>query len=376
LEANAVISAVGQLNRPHFPEISGLDDFEGASFHSAEWDPDVDLRGKRVAVIGTGASAAQLIPEVADDAAELFVFQRTANWLVPTPDYHDDVPAGMQWLLDNLPDYEPWYRLWWFWRTHEGLLPAACVDPSWPDQERSVSAANDFVRELLTMYLQAEFADTPELWDKVIPTYPPIAKRVLRDNGIWARTLKRDHVELVTDPIERIAPNGVVTEDGRKREVDVIIYGTGFNASKFLTPMKVTGRGGADLHETWSGDARAYLGITVPGFPNLFCLYGPNTNIVINGSIIYFSECEVRYLVESIRLLLSTGHRALDVKPEVHDAFNARVDAANRQMAWGASSVNSWYKNAKGRVAQNWPFSLLEYWEQTRVPNPDDYELL
>jgi 4-hydroxyacetophenone monooxygenase len=375
VEVQAVISAVGQLNRPHYPEIEGIDEFEGPAFHSAAWHHDLDLTGRRVAVIGTGASAAQFIPHVAEVADHLLVFQRTPNWLVPTPDYHDDLSDGLVWLLDHLPQYGQWERLWLFWRTHEGLLPAAVVDPDWDGDGRSVSAPNEFVRQLLKAYLEAEFAGAPELVDDVVPTYPPIAKRVIRDNGIWARTLTRQDVELVTAPIERITAKGVVV-GGEERQVDVIIYGTGFHASKFLTPMQVTGRAGADLHQTWAGDARAYLGITVPGFPNLFMLYGPNTNIVINGSIIYFSELEVRYLLGCIRMLLERGKRAVDVRPEVHDAFNERVDEANRRMAWGASAVNSWYKNQFGRVAQNWPFSLLEFWQRTRQPDPDDYELL
>src|SRR5262249_5492255 len=156
---------------------------------------------------------------------------------------------------------------------------------------------------VLTEYIRAEFADRPDLFEKVLPTYPPGAKRMLRDNGIWARTLKRDNVQLITDHIDAITPNGIRTADGVEHEVDVVVYGTGFQASKFLTPMKVTGRAGIDLHEQWNDDARAYLGITVPGFPNLFCLYGPNTNIVINGSIVYFSECEVRYLLACVRML-------------------------------------------------------------------------
>lgn len=373
---HALISAVGQLNRPKLPDIAGIDTFAGPAFHSAKWDHDVDLAGKRVAVIGTGASATQLIPEVAGTAAELVVFQRTPNWLIPSPDYHDDVPAGMTWLLDHIPTYAQWYRLWLFWRTHEGLLPAAVVDEQWDGGGRSVSALNDMVRELLTDYLRTEFADAPELLDAVIPTYPPIAKRVIRDNGIWARTLQRDDVALVTEAIREIIPEGIVTTDGVLHPADLLIYGTGFDASHFLTPMRVVGRGGVDLHQRWHGDARAYLGITVPDFPNLFCLYGPNTNIVINGSIIYFSECEVRYVLESIRLLLEQDQRALVCRADVHDAFNERVDQANRTMAWGASSVNSWYKNELGRVAQNWPFSLLEYWQQTRTVDPDDYELL
>jgi 4-hydroxyacetophenone monooxygenase len=167
----------------------------------------------------------------------------------------------------------------------------------------------------------------------------------------------------------------VITEDGALHEADVLIYGTGFQASKFLTPMKVTGRDGLDLHEHWKGDARAYLGVAVPGFPNLFCLYGPNTNIVINGSIIYFSECGVRYIVGCIEHLLRNRAGALEVKREVHDRFGEEVDAENRRMAWGWSDVNSWYKNDLGRVAQNWPFTLLEYWQRTLRPDPDDFDL-
>jgi 4-hydroxyacetophenone monooxygenase len=198
----------------------------------------------------------------------------------------------------------------------------------------------------------------------------------LRDNGVWARALKRENVSLITESIARITPKGVETVDGEEHLVDVIIYGTGFEASKFLTPMRVTGRGGIDLHEHWSGDARAYLGITVPQFPNLFCLYGPNTNIVINGSIIYFSECGVRYILGCLKLLLDGDHRALDVRADVHDEFNRLVDEENRAMAWGAADVNSWYKNETGRVTQNWPFTLLDYWQRTVAPDPDDYELI
>jgi 4-hydroxyacetophenone monooxygenase len=300
------------------------------------------------------------------------VFQRTPPWLVPTPNYHDDLPSGLRWLLDHVPGYARWDRLWLFWRTHEGLLPMCRVDPAWESTDRAVSAANDIVRMLFTEYLRVEFPDD-ELFEKVLPHYPPVAKRVLRDNGIWARTLMRDDVELVTDVIDEITEKGITTVDGVERHFDVIIYGTGFQASRFLTPMKVVGRGGVDLHEQWDGNARAYLGITIPGFPNLFLMYGPNTNIVINGSIIYFSECEANYILECIHLLFERGARSLEPRREVHDAYNEQVDEENRQMAWGASTVNSWYKNAKGRVAQNWPYSLLEYWQRTRVPDPDDY---
>ena len=233
---------------------------------------------------------------------------------------------------------------------------------------------NDIVRQLFTAYYDVQFED-PELREKVLPHYPPFSKRFVRDNGIWARTFTRDNVTLDVSTIEEITETGVRTADGVVHDVDVIIYGTGFEASKFLTPMTVHGRDGVDLHERWDGEARAYLGLTIPEFPNLFLMYGPNTNIVINGSIIYFSELEARYITECVHLLLAESRTSLEVKRDVHDEYNVRVDAANCRMAWGAASVNTWYKNASGRITQNWPFSLLEFWQWTRTPDPADYVL-
>jgi 4-hydroxyacetophenone monooxygenase len=276
--------------------------------------------------------------------------------------------------MELLPDYTRWDRLWLFWRTHEGLLPAAKVDPDWQLGEESVSTANHMVRLFLTEYLRGEFPED-ELFEKIVPDYPPIAKRIVRDNGVWSKTLRADNCTLVTEKIERVTEKGVRTADGVDHTFDVLIYGTGFQASRFLMPMKVTGRDGVDLHERWDGDARAYLGVVVPEFPNLFMLYGPNTNIVINGSIIFFSELEVHYMLGCIRMALEAGKRTAEVRAEVHDAYNEMIDEANSQMAWGASTVSAWYKNAKGRVSQNWPFSLLEYWQRAREPNPDEFAL-
>jgi 4-hydroxyacetophenone monooxygenase len=376
IEANAVISAVGQLNQPSFPDIPGRDSFAGTTFHSARWRHDVDLGGKRVAVIGTGASAVQFIPEIAPEVGELVVFQRTPAWFGPTEDYHDEVSPGQRWLYGHVRSYSEWNRFWIFWRMGDGVLDGVRVDPDYEPKGAAVSLANDIVRMMLAEYINMQFGDRPDLLEKVMPVYPPGAKRMLRDNGVWAGALKRENVQLVTTSIREITPTGIVTEDGVAHDVDVLIYGTGFQASKFLTPMTITGRSGIDLHEQWNGDARAYLGVTVPGFPNLFCLYGPNTNIVINGSIVYFSECGVRYILGLVKLLLAGGHRALDIRKDVHDEFNEHVDAENKRMAWGWSDVNSWYKNANGRVAQNWPFTLLEYWKRTLEPNPDDYDFL
>ncbi|MGA2952721.1 MAG: NAD(P)/FAD-dependent oxidoreductase [Caulobacteraceae bacterium] len=375
MEANAVVTAVGQLNRPRLPDIEGADSFAGPAFHSSRWRRDVDLTGKRVAVIGTGASAYQFVPEIAPKVVHLEVFQRTPPWPIPGPTYHDDVPEGKKWLLEHVPYYDKWYRFFLFWMLTDGLYEMVRADPAWSGGDGAVSEANAGLRALLEQALAAQAPDRPDLLAKVTPAYPMGGKRALVDNGVWMEALKRDNVDLVTTPIARVTPEGVETKDGVSHPADVLIFGTGFHASKFLWPMRIVGRGGKGLGEVWQGDARAYLGMTTPGFPNLFMIYGPNTNIVVNGSIIFFSECSVRYIVGCLKLLAETGADAIEVKPEVHDAFNAKVDAANALMAWGAPQVSSWYKNATGRVSQNWPFPLVDYWTATVAPNPADFTL-
>ena len=374
LDARAVVSAVGQLNRPKVPDLPGLDSFAGSAFHSARWDHSVDLAGKRVVVIGTGASAFQFVPEIADTVARLTVVQRTPPWLGPTPDYHDAVPAATQWLIEHVPFYENWWRFWLFWMLTDGILPAIERDAAWTG-EGAISPLNDELRQALTGYIAAQVADRPDLLDKLVPSYPPGGKRMLRDNGVWIAALKRPNVELVTERIAEVMPNGVRFADGRVVEADVLIYGTGFHASEFLMPMRVKGAGGRDLRSVWGDDARAYLGMTVPEFPNFFMIYGPNTNIVVNGSIVFFSECSVNYILGCLKLLIDGGAKAIVPKPGVHDAYNMRVDAANATMAWGTPGVSSWYKSKSGRVSQNWPFALVDYWTATRAPKVEDFEL-
>ena len=375
LEAQAVISAVGQLNRPRLPDIEGRETFNGISFHSARWEHGHDLTDKRIAVIGTGASAFQFVPEIAKQASEVFVFQRTPNWIAIEPVYHDDIPEGKHWLLKHVPFYAKWFRVFRFWHIAEGVLDWVKKDASWTDQTHSISPANDELRAHFTKGIKSIVGDDADLLQKCLPTYPPAGKRMLVDNGTWLKTLKRDNVHLVTDPIGAITETGIVTKSGETYEVDKLIYATGFYPSRMLWPMKIKGLGGIDLQEHWDGNPRAYLGMTIPKFPNLFCMYGPNTNIVANGSIIFFSECEMRYILGCIKLLLETGCEALDCEQSVHDAYNQWVDEGNLQMAWGAANVRSWYKNSQGRVTQNWPFTLLEFWKRTQVPDKSDYTL-
>ncbi|TRW14662.1 flavin-containing monooxygenase [Glacieibacterium frigidum] len=374
LRARAVVSAVGQLNRPKMPDLPGVGSFAGPAFHSAEWPEGVDLKAKRVAVIGTGASAFQIVPEIAGEVGSLSIFQRTPPWLLPQPFYHDAVAAGKNWLLEHLPFYANWYRFALFWSLTEFLLPAVAAEDGW-EAPGSISPANAELRGFLEMALAAQYEDRPDLLAKLVPAYAPGGKRMLVDNGVWAAALKRPNVELVTEGVAGIEPAGVRLANGRLVEADVLIYATGFHASEFLMPMRVTGEGGADLHDAWGGDARAYLGMTVPGFPNFFMLYGPNTNIVVNGSIVFFSEASVNYIMGCLKLLIDGGRTALSPKRDVHDAFNLKVDSANATMAWGVDGVSSWYKSASGRVAQNWPFSLVEYWNATRAPRAEEFEV-
>lgn len=372
---NAIITAVGQLNIPKIPEVPGLDAFKGIKFHSARWEHQHDLRGKRVAVIGTGASATQFVPEIAGQPAHMTVFQRSAPWLLPTPNYHDDVAPAQLFLFRCIPYYAKWFRLWLFRRdAADGALPFLFADKTWSDRSVAVGAANEELRTELVEYLREQVRDVPELLEKSIPDYPPGGKRPLRDCGVWLATLRRDDVDLIDSPIAEVSEAGLITEDGRSVAVDVIIFGTGFHADKFLWPMEITGLGGRKLSEEWADGPRAFKGATVPGFPNLFCLYGPNTNIVVGSSIIFFSECTMRYVTGCLKMLLQQGHAAMQCKREVYDAYNRKIDAENLETAWGAPGVRSWYKNKSGRVTQNWPGTHLAYWEMTKAPDPAEFE--
>ena len=374
LTARAVITAVGQLNQPKYPDIPGREAFAGPSFHSARWDDSIALAGKRVVVIGTGASAFQFVPEIAPQVAQLTVIQRSAPWMGPSPDYHSPVQPGKQWALRHVPGYQNWYRFWLFWMLTDGILPAVTRDPAWGGRGDSISAVNAELRGMLEAHIAGQVADRPDLLAKLIPGYAPGGKRMLLDNGVWIAALKRPNVELVTEGVAEILPHGVRLAGGREIDADVLVYGTGFHASEFYLPMRVTGRGGTDLHAHWNGDARAYLGMTIPGFPNFFSIYGPNTNIVVNGSIVFFSECSVNYIIGCLKLLVQGDAKTLTPRRDVHDAYNARVDAANAQMSWGLPGVSSWYKSASGRVSQNWPFALVDYWTATRAPERADFE--
>lgn len=376
LVANAVISAVGQLNRPKLPDIEGRESFEGVAMHSAQWVDGTDLVGKRVAVVGTGASAFQLVPTIAPEVEQLTVFQRSAQWMFPNPNYHATVGPGVAWAIRHLPCYGRWYRFLLFWPACDAGLIAMTVDPDYPDPEHGISAINDAARDMFTQWMADQVGDDPELLAKVVPDYVCLGKRTLQDNGSWLGALKRPNVDLVTEGIERITPTGVRTVDGVDHDVDILVFATGFHANKYLWPMEIVGRDGIVLGDQWGDRPTALYGITVPNFPNLFCLYGPGTNLASGGSLIFHSECQVRYVMGCIETLLAPDVSSIEVRQDAHDEYNARLQARLQEMVWSHPSIRtSWYRNDEGEIYILSPWRLVDYWTWTKAPDPAHFDL-
>jgi 4-hydroxyacetophenone monooxygenase len=372
-EFSAVITAVGQLNRPNLAPARGIENFNGDWFHSAHWNHNVDLRGKRVAVIGTGASAMQFMPTLATTAGDVTIFQRSPQWVRPNNDYHRTVSENTMWLLENMPFYAQWYRFGLFWRFGDGLLRTLRRDPEWQFPERSMNRHNDRHREQLTEHLLQELEGRADLIEKCLPDYPPYGKRILVDNN-WYSTLRRDNVHLVTSAVDRVTNTGIIDADGDKHDFDVIILATGFQAGNLLSPIDIRGVSGTPLRDVWGvDDPRAYLGITVPDYPNMFVLVGPNTFVAHGGSIIYQAECEMRYVTDCIRHMVENGISSVEVKQDVHDEYNERVDAEHDQLVWSHSGLHSWYRNSKGRVFSPMPWRFVDYWQMTHAFNESEY---
>ncbi len=373
LVVNVLICAVGQLNRPAIPEFPGLERFDGEQVHTATWPESLDLAGRRVALIGTGASAIQVGPSIVDQVASLTVYQRSGNWITRSPNIHRVVSDDKKWALNAIPFYAPWYRFQLFWGFADGLFPALRMDPSWDGRRDAVSEFNERRRQSMMRYMRRELEGRDDLLAKVTPAYPPYGKRVLADPG-WYKMLRRDHVELVTSAIERIEPRAIRLADGRSIETDVIVFATGFQAARMLWPMDIKGRQGRSIRQVWGvDDPRAYLGITVPGFPNLFVLYGPNTNLGHGGSAIFLAECQVRYCMSLLRAMITKGYRECECRQDVHDAYNQRIDRELAQLVWSHPSVSTWYKNKRGRIVTNQPWRLVDYWRMTREAALSDY---
>ena len=374
-ESSVLVSAIGQLNDPSRAHFKGEEDFRGLILHSALWSDDIKLDGKRVAVIGTGATSMQLVPSIADRVASVTVFQRTAQWARPVQGYSDRITEGAQWLLAHLPFYVQWYRFNMFWRYGDGLLPFLRKDPAWPHPDRAVNKGNDRHREELTNFILAELKDRPDLIEKCVPTYPPYGKRILLDNN-WFRTLTKPNVELVSDNIDRFTRDGIRTADGQERPFDVVVVATGFKVTEMAARLDITGRGGKNLRDKWTGDnPTAYLGLTVPEFPNLFCMLGPNTGPAHGGSVIFQSECQSRYISTSLVEMIERGVAAIDVRQDTHDDYVREVDVEHEAMIWTHPGMTTYYRNSSGRVFSAMPWRFVDYWAMTHDADLDRYHL-
>lgn len=372
LSANVLLSAVGQLNVPKVPDLPGLDAFTGPVFHSARWPEGLDVTGKRVAVVGTGASAMQIVPAIAGVVSGLDVYQRSPQWVSPNSNYFRPVGEDANWLMANVPYYRAWYRFRLAWLFNDKVHASLQKDPEWPFPERSLNATNDAHRAFFTRYIEDQLRGHPELLERALPSYPPFGKRMLLDNG-WYAALREPHVELIAERVTELTPTGVKASDGVERPADVVVLATGFDAHRPVR-YEVRGRHGRRLADVWGDDdARAYLGITTPGFPNLFFMYGPNTNLGHGGSFIFLAEAQITYITDAIARMVKGKVTSLECREEVCAQYNAALDAAHQRMVWTHDGMDTWYRNSKGRVVSPMPWRVLDYWTMTRRAHLDDF---
>lgn len=357
--ARVVVSAIGALSDPAFPKVPGLDGFEGKLFHTAAWDDDYDLRGKRVAVIGSGASAIQAVPAIAPEVGHMSVFQRTPSWIMPKPDR--EIPDAEQETYRKKPLklYARRLRIYWL---NEFFAPFIISDLL-PFKKAASALAKRHIRQQVK---------DPRMRAEVTPDYQIGCKRILISND-WYPALQRDNVTLETGGIDRVTANGVITSDGREIEVDAIICATGFKVPSSASPFPITGRGGLDLNQSWRDGAEAYKGVAVSGFPNLFFLMGPNTG-PSHTSVLEFTEQQMDYTLQAIQFMAHRGLKFVDVKKDVQDRFNRGLQWRMKHTSW-TSGCNSWYLTDSGKNTTLYPGFNWEYRLRLRRFKPDEYQL-
>ena len=369
-QGNAVISCVGFLSRPSVAHLEGIESFAGIATHTAQWPRDLDLSGKRVGIVGSGASGYQTTPVIAKIAAHTTLFQRTPSWCYATPSYVSPLPEAAVWADLNIPFYVNFARFR-MGRMYgpDNTLKSQRVDPDFQDPH-SRSAANKAMRDGCVAFIQEKLGHRPDLMEKMIPVAPPMTSRPIRvdpEDNVYTALL-RDNVTLVSDPIERVTPNGIIA-GGVEHPLDVIVLATGFKANDFLWPMEIRGKGGARPEELWAKDGpRAYIGSMMPGFPNLFMAYGPNTNNFGGLQVIDLLELEIRFALQSIAGLIETGRRSVEVSEDAYWRFNAELDAVESQMIYKDSRVSNYYQNEHGRSCVNGPIDIRRMWNWLRDP--------
>ncbi len=371
--ANIVLSTVGALNKPKLPELPGMQAFSGPQFHSTDWPDDLDLRGERVAIVGTGASAQQIGPAISSQAAHVTIYQRSPQWVAPFPQFRQQIADAQRRLMASTPLYHAWTWIEQFWQFGDTLIHNLRIDPHWPHQDRSVNERNEGHRRHFTRYIEDKLAGRPDLIAKAVPDYPAFGKRILLDNG-WYDMLKRDNVDLVTRGVVAVDATGLIDSEGEHRDVDVIVWATGFQADHFLDSVDVYGQQGLRLRDVWgSDDPRAYLGVTVPQFPNFFMFGGPHS-FPGSGSVMYITEVQARYVRDLLTKMFAQNITAISVREDVNAEYNAAMDELHARTVWSHRGFSTYYRNSKGRVVYIMPFTNLEYWERVQAAGLDDYE--
>lgn len=373
LKANFVISASGLFSTPKLPDIPGIDSFAGLITHTTEWKDSYELAGKRVAQIGNGASGAQLMPYLARHAEHVTVFQRTANWVLPMEGYRDKIPDDMQWLMQHVPLYWHWYsyNMHYLNGQLEGLQE---FDHDWIAKGGAINARNDGLRETMTDFIRDRLKDRPELIDKVVPKYPPMARRPTVDNG-WYDALLRDNVELVDEPIDHITPTSIVTRDGKDYPCDILVSAAGFATTRYLWPAIYTGREGTTLDTLWGEDGpRAHMGMTMPGFPNFFMFYGPSSQGRA-GSFYSMAEIWTRYTLKAIVRVIETGARSIEVRDDAFRDFNRRLEEQNKNVIWETYGKGFYYLTQTGRSVVNTPWRCADIHSMLYEPNFDEFDI-
>jgi 4-hydroxyacetophenone monooxygenase len=371
--ASAVIAATGLFSNAKKLDVPGIDNFTGDVIHTTEWPDDYVVAGKTVAVVGNGSSGVQLLSRLAEDAKQVYVYVRTPQWITPQIYYGDPITPEFQWLLQTMPYYWNWDRFVWI-TPSDSRGGVHVIDPEWKAKGGLFSQGNDELRERLTRYIKEQTGYREDLYSRLIPHYVPWARRMIVDNN-WYKTLTEDHVELVTDPIEHVDANGIVTVDGKHRDIDLIVAATGFNVAKYLYPIEVRGRGGVSLEQIWEehpAGPRAFWSITVPGFQNLFIMYGPNSQGGAGAGISDFLQLWATYIAGLLVQLIEAGAKELEVKEDVFEEHNRELDERTSKLIWmDPDSRDRNYFVYRGRVQAMTGWTPAEHWDAMVHPRLD-----
>ncbi|PJE06116.1 MAG: cyclohexanone monooxygenase [Mycobacterium sp.] len=373
--ARVVITAAGYLNRPRWPELPGRELFAGTSIHSAQWDPSVDLAGRRVAVIGAGCTAVQIVDACVDEVEHLTVFQRQPHWVAPRKRLTDDVPDYRRYLGRHLPYYANWNRLKSFWGTADNNYPVILRDPDWAATHLSISPANDVLLQMCLDYIDRTFGAGTALAKKVTPDFAPYGKRIIRDPGGYYAALTRDHVDVEAAEPREVNAKGIVTQAGRQIDLDVIVYATGYHLD-FLSTIDIRGGDGRKLSDEWGDNPAAYRGGTVPGFPNLFINSAPNYSPGHGAGANFSMEVMAHYIIECLQLMALRGATTMEVTRRAYHEYVAGIDRAMAGTVWcHTPNAHTYYRSSSGRVVVATPYRLVDLWHEHRAPIEEHFEL-